>query len=84
MQAFQAVKNFNQTDDKMLRIEDVLARVGCGKSHWYNLCKKGLAPQQIKLGPRWAVWSKKQIEFWVWCKLNGKDWQRETQTLESF
>lgn len=49
---------------RLLRLPDVLATVGLGKSAWYALVAAGQAPQPVHMG-RTVVWISNEIAAWV-------------------
>lgn len=53
------------TDNKLLRIGQVLDIVGVKKSTWYELVKQGKAPKPMRLSHKWSAWDSKDIDNWV-------------------
>jgi predicted DNA-binding transcriptional regulator AlpA len=48
----------------MLRLPQVLARVGGSKTWWYDLIERGAAPAPIRYSPRHVVWPETVITAW--------------------
>lgn len=53
------------TGEKLLRLPDVLARVGLAKSAVYAGMKAGTFPPCLKLGPRASAWPSSAIDAWI-------------------
>ncbi len=51
--------------DKALRMHEVKARVGYGKSTIYELKKKNQFPQSFNLGLRAVAWLESDIDRWI-------------------
>ncbi|MGM9514234.1 helix-turn-helix transcriptional regulator [Roseateles sp. DB2] len=49
----------------LLRLPDVLARTGLGKSMVYALMAKGDFPSSVKIGPRVTAWLEGEVDAWV-------------------
>jgi prophage regulatory protein len=50
---------------RVLRLPEVLARVGLGRSYIYKLISQGDFPRPIKLGPRASGWLEFEIDCWL-------------------
>ena len=50
---------------RLLRINQVLARVPIGRSSWWEGCRTGRYPKPIKLGPRTTVWREEDIDAFI-------------------
>lgn len=48
-----------------LRLKDVLAATGLGRSTIYHLIKKEQFPKAIKLGPKSVAWKSDDVEAWM-------------------
>lgn len=59
--SFQSHTNYNP----VLRIKDASAYVGIGKSHLYELIKKGEFPAPIPLGGRAHGWRLSDLNSWL-------------------
>lgn len=52
-------------EDKIIRMPDVMAKVGLRKSAVYNMIKRGEFPAQIRLGENSVGWLEADIDEWV-------------------
>ncbi|WP_083930326.1 helix-turn-helix transcriptional regulator [Chitiniphilus shinanonensis] len=50
---------------RLLRLPEVLARVGLSKTVWYGLIKQHRAPSAIAIGGRAVAWIEPEIEVWI-------------------
>jgi prophage regulatory protein len=50
-----------QTDDKLLRIKDVLERVPMSRATWWSGVKAGRFPAGVQLGPKMTCWRASDI-----------------------
>lgn len=57
---------------RLLRLPDVLGRVGLGRSAWYALVAAGLAPQPVRLGQRCVAWPEHEINAWVVARISER------------
>ncbi len=55
----------------MIRINEVMKRVGISKSTIYSFISNGTFPKSIKLGARSVAWQRGVIEEWVLNKVNA-------------
>ncbi len=53
------------SNEKLLRLDAVEARVGLRKSAIYAGMKAGTFPQCLKLGPRASAWPSSAIDAWI-------------------
>lgn len=51
--------------DKLLRLPEVSAKVGLGRSAIYERIARGEFPQSVPLGGRLAAWSMNEIDAWI-------------------
>lgn len=51
--------------DKILRLPQVLDRIGISRSQVYELIKRDQFPKGIKLGARARGWSEADIQDWI-------------------
>lgn len=51
--------------DYILRLPEVMARTGLGKSSIYNAIKNGSFPDRKSLGPRMVGWLSSDIDAWI-------------------
>lgn len=56
---------------RIMRLPDVIATTGFGRSYIYELMKKGKFPQARRIGERAVGWSSHEIEQWVKERLEG-------------
>ena len=56
---------------KLLRLKDVVAKVGLSRSQIYKLIAKGLFPEQTKIGPKISVWPEQTIDQWISRQIEG-------------
>jgi prophage regulatory protein len=54
---------------RLLRLPEVLVRVGLGRSAWYDLVRAGRAPQPCHLGERCVAWPEHEIADWVAARI---------------
>lgn len=50
---------------RLLRLPEVMARVGMKRSAIYQRMSEGRFPKSRSLGPKCAVWVEKEIEEWI-------------------
>lgn len=50
---------------RLIRLPDVIARVGIKRSMIYRLMGEGRFPRSRSLGPKCAVWVESEIDDWV-------------------
>jgi prophage regulatory protein len=58
---------------RLLRLPEVLARVGLKRSAWYELIGAGRAPQPCRLGQRCVAWSSREIDAWVEARIAERE-----------
>ena len=49
----------------ILRLPEVIARTGLGRSTIYLYISKGLFPEPIRLGERAVGWDSRDVESWL-------------------
>ena len=54
---------------RLLRLPDVLNRVGLGRSAWYALVAAGLAPRPVRLGLRCVAWPEAEVGEWIAARI---------------
>lgn len=52
-------------NDRILRLGEVMRKVGVGKTSIYEGVHKGTFPAPIKLGPRASGWLQSEVEAWL-------------------
>ena len=60
----------NQTN-RLLRLKQVVLKVGLSRSQIYKLIAKGSFPQQTKIGPKIPVWPEHSIDQWIFRQIEG-------------
>ena len=50
---------------RLLRLKQVVLKVGLSRSQIYKLIAKGLFPEQTKIGPKISVWPEHTIDQWI-------------------
>lgn len=50
---------------KIIRLPEVLTRVGIKRATLYDWIAEGKFPKQIKLGPRSVGWEEQTVEDWL-------------------
>lgn len=48
--------------ERLLRLKEVLHRVGYKRSRFLDLVRQGVFPKPVKLGPRAVAWPESQID----------------------
>lgn len=51
--------------DRLIRLPEVMARVGLGRTAIYQRMREGRFPRSRSLGPRCTVWVEAEISEWV-------------------
>ena len=51
--------------NKVLRLPDVMDRVGLGSSFIYLLIQRGEFPKPIKIGARAVAWIEPEVDVWI-------------------
>ena len=57
--------------NRLLRLKQVVIKVGLSRSQIYKLIAKGSFPEQIKIGPKISAWSEQTIDQWVSRQIEG-------------
>ena len=50
---------------RLIRLKEVMNRVGLGRSTIYRWMDEGKFPRPVRLGPRSVAWYEKDIEGWI-------------------
>jgi prophage regulatory protein len=53
------------TGPRLIRLPEVMARVGLKRSAIYQRMSEGRFPKSRSLGPKCAVWVEREIEEWI-------------------
>jgi prophage regulatory protein len=56
----------------LLRLPEVIGRVGLSRSTIYLYIEQGRFPKPIKLGSRAVAWNSEDIDVWIQEKINQK------------
>lgn len=51
--------------DRLIRLPEVMARVGLRRTAIYQRMREGRFPQSRSLGPRCTVWLETEIDAWI-------------------
>ena len=57
---------------RLLRLKQVVLKVGLSRSQIYKLIAKGLFPEQTKIGPKISVWPEHTIDQWISRQIEGE------------
>jgi prophage regulatory protein len=57
---------------RLLRLPEVLARVGLRRSAVYELVSRGAFPQPCRLGQRCVAWSEHEVDAWISKRLDER------------
>lgn len=57
---------------RMLRLPNVLLRVGLGRSHVLAMVKSGDFPAPVKLGARAVAWVESEVNAWIEARINSR------------
>ena len=55
----------NQSHNRVLRLPDVIQRVGIKRASIYRMMSEGAFPKPVQLGPRAVGWRASDIERWI-------------------
>ena len=55
----------------LLRLKQVVLKVGLSRSQIYKLIARGLFPEQTKIGPKISVWPEHAIDQWISRQIEG-------------
>lgn len=58
---------------KMLRLKDVIALTGLGRSTIYKFISEGSFPKPVPLGGRAVVWVEEEVQEWLMTKIQQRD-----------
>jgi prophage regulatory protein len=65
MQTSSALTPGQQAEKRVLRLREVCARYGLGRSTVYRMMERGDFPQPIRLGPNAVGWRIEDLEEWL-------------------
>ena len=63
--------NTHQVPERLLRIGDVTAITGLGKSSLYQLQAEGKFPQSVRLSSRAVAWPASRVAAWIAEKIKN-------------
>lgn len=58
----------------LMRCPEVLDLVPLSKSTLYLMIQQGSFPAPVKLGRRAVAWRLADVEAWIKCRADGKEW----------
>jgi prophage regulatory protein len=67
----QATPSKSTTPERLLRLPDVTAKVGLGKSSIYEGVRLGTFPRPVKLSRRAVCWPASAIDAWIADRIKG-------------
>ncbi|WP_083277015.1 helix-turn-helix transcriptional regulator [Sphingobium phenoxybenzoativorans] len=59
------IPSLNTPPDRLLRLPEVMQRVGLKRSAIYKMMRDGRFPHSRSLSPRCAVWIESEIDAWI-------------------
>ena len=62
-------------EDRLLRLPEVLRLTGMCRSALYDQMARGQFPRSIKIGPRAASWSARDVRGWIAERVGGSGLQ---------
>ena len=60
---------------RLIRIREVLRKVGVSQSTWYEDVKAGRAPSPVKISERAVAWYEPDIDDLIDARREGRGWQ---------
>lgn len=57
--------NHNLYNERFLRLEDVMAKVGLSRSSIYQMIREGKFPPQVQISQRCVAWQASSIDAWM-------------------
>ena len=58
--------------ERLIRLDEVLYRIGYKRSRFLDLVRQGVFPKPVKLGPRAVAWPESQIDAVVERLVSGQ------------
>jgi len=55
---------------RLIRLPEVMDRVGMSRSTIYLYIQRGLFPSPVKIGGRSVAWNSEEIDSWIQAKLS--------------
>ncbi|GBF26612.1 hypothetical protein MnTg02_01653 [bacterium MnTg02] len=62
--------------DSVLRLKEVVSRVGLKRSSIYDLVKEGAFPAPISLSKRARGWLASEVQLWIEARTNERNSER--------
>ena len=69
---------YNQNYEQLLRLPEVLNRVGLKKAATYNAIKAGTFPKPILLSKRAVAWQASAVQAWIVARVEAAKTQTAT------
>jgi prophage regulatory protein len=69
----QRIKRAMAMSKRLLRINEVVAMVGCSKPNIYRGMKEGWFPQPLRIGPRFSAWVESEIQAWIDARIEERN-----------
>ena len=63
----------NQAQIRAMRLEEVIEKIGVGRTTLYTLIKEGDFPRQVKYGGRASRWLEHEVDAWLRQKAEERD-----------
>ena len=57
--------------NRLLRLKQVVLKVGLSRSQIYKLIARESFPEQIKIGPKISAWPEQTIDQWISHQIEG-------------
>jgi len=57
---------------RLIRVKEVLFKLGVGKSTLYRMLANGDFPQPTELTPNWRAWPEHVVDDWIAARVQGK------------
>jgi predicted DNA-binding transcriptional regulator AlpA len=70
-----SIKPHRREPHRLIRIREVLRKVGVSQSTWYEDVKAGRAPPSVKISERAVAWYEPDIDDVIDARLEGREWQ---------
>ena len=62
---------------RLIRLREVLRKVGVSQSTWYEDVKAGRAPPAVKISLRSVAWYEPDIDDLIDARREGREWRAE-------
>ena len=67
------MSEYEELQMKILRLKEVLARTGLGRSSVYKFIAEGVFPKPVSLGDRAVGWVEEEIDSWIKERIVARD-----------